>query len=229
VRALRLLVSLVLALGVVGIVTSSASAIGLPVVIDGFGNPNAASSPFTRTVTALPLPDTSTTPQGTFSASQGTATMTMSGAGNGLSGTELDYAPTSGGSVDLTGGGNNTQVLVSFGLVDQVPAPGQFATGVTVFMSATDSTGATAIEPADGVGNVFAFNAAFPFTGPNGFRCANTTCTQNGQLDFSHITQFSITFEYPSSGTSGAASRSKLTSSGRPRPAGLRRPRRARR
>lgn len=57
------------------------------------------------------------------------------------------------------------QVLVSFALVNQVPVQGQFATGVNVFMSATDSSGGTAIEPIDAVGNYFAFNAAFPFTG----------------------------------------------------------------
>ena len=89
----------------------------------------------------------------------------MSGSGNGTAGTELDYTSTSGGSVDMTGSGNNTQVLVSFALVNQVPAQGQPVDGVTVYMSATDSSGGTAIEPSDAVGNYFAFNAAFPFTG----------------------------------------------------------------
>jgi len=156
---------------------------------------------------ALPLPDTSTTPQGTFSAGNGLATMTMSGDGNGLAGTQLDYTPTSGGSVDMTSGGNNTQVLVSFALVDQVPAQGQIATGVNVFMSATDSNGGTAVEPIDAVGNYFAFNAAFPFTGPSGFQCNNDICrtTDDGQLDFTHITHFSITFEYPASNTGGGS------------------------
>ena len=185
----------------------SASAIGTPVVIDGFGSSTAAPSPFTRAVTALPAPNSSTTPQGTFSASNGLATMTMSGEGNGIAGTELDYTPTSGGSVDMTGGGNNTQVLVSFALVNQVPAQGQFATGVNVFMSATDSSGGTAIEPSDAVGNYFAFNAAFPFTGPGGFQCTNSECRVNegGNLDFTHITHFSITFEYPASNTGGGS------------------------
>ncbi len=133
--------------------------------------------------------------------------MTMSGSGNGIAGTQLDYTPTSGGSIDMTGGGNNTQVLVSFALVNQVPAQGQFATGVTVFMSATDSSGGTAIEPSDAVGNYFAFNAAFPFTGPNGFQCTNDTCSnaEHGQLDFTHITHFTITFEYPASNTGGGS------------------------
>ncbi len=185
----------------------SASAIGTPVVIDGFGSSTAAPSPFTRAVTALPAPNSSTTPQGTFSASNGLATMTMSGNGNGTAGTELDYTPTSGSSVDMTGSGNNTQVLVSFALVNQVPAQGQPVDGVTVYMSATDSSGGTAIEPSDAVGNYFAFNAAFPFTGPNGFKCANTICSDNehGQLDFTHITHFSITFVYPSQGSGGGS------------------------
>ena len=203
-RLVRLVVPLVVALGSIGVLAPSASAVGAPVVIDGFGSSTAAPSPFTRAVTALPLPDTSTTPQGTFSAGNGLATMTMSGAGNGLSGTQLDYTPTSGGSVDMTGDGNNTQVLVSFALVNQVPVQGQFATGVNVFMSATDSSGGTAIEPIDAVGNYFAFNAAFPFAG---FQCTNDTCTntEHGQLNFAQITHFSITFAYPSSDTGGGS------------------------
>ena len=206
-RLLRLVVLLVAALGSAGVLAPAASAIGTPVVIDGFGSSTAAQSPFTRAVTALPLPNTSTTPQGTFSASNGLATMTMSGAGNGTAGTTLDYTPTSGGSVDMTGGGNNTQVLVSFALVNQIPVQGQFATGVTVYMSATDSNGGTAIEPSTGIGNYFAFNAAFPFTGPNGFQCTNSICTNNesGQLDFTHITDFQITFVYPTQGSGGGS------------------------
>jgi hypothetical protein len=204
---LRLVVPFLAALGFVGVLAPSASAIGTPVIIDGFGSSTAAQSPFTRTVTALPLPNTSTTPQGTFSAGNGLATMTMSGSGNGTAGTQLDYTPTSGGSVDMTSGGNNTQVLVSFALVDQVPEQGQPVDGVTVYMSATDSSGGTAIEPSDAVGNYFAFNAAFPFTGPGGFQCTNTICSDNehGQLDFAHITHFSITFVYPSQGSGGGS------------------------
>ena len=195
-------------LGSVGALAPSALALGTPVVIDGFGSSTAAQSPFTRAVTALPLPNTSQgTPEGTFSASNGLATMTMSGAGNAIAGTQLDYTPTNGGSVDMTSGGNNTQVLVSFALVNQIPVQGQFATGVTVFMSATDSAGGTAVEPSDSVGNYFAFNAAFPFTGPGRFQCTNDICrtTEHGQLDFTHITDFSITFEYPASNTGGGS------------------------
>ena len=207
-RVLRLIVPLVAVLGSVGALAPSALALGTPVVIDGFGSSTAAQSPFTRAVTALPLPNTSQgTPEGTFSASNGLATMTMSGAGNAIAGTQLDYTPTNGGSVDMTSGGNNTQVLVSFALVNQIPVQGQFATGVTVFMSATDSAGGTAVEPSDSVGNYFAFNAAFPFTGPGGFQCTNDICrtTEHGQLDFTHITDFSITFEYPASNTGGGS------------------------
>ncbi|HUA06517.1 MAG TPA: hypothetical protein VMB27_21610 [Solirubrobacteraceae bacterium] len=204
---MRFVVPLIAVIGSAGVLAPSASAIGTPVVIDGFGSSTAAPSPFKETVTALPLPNTSTTPQGTFSAGNGLATMTMSGDGNGTAGTQLDYTPTSGGSVDMTGGGNNTQVLVSFALVNQIPVQGQFATGVNVFMSATDSSGGTAIEPIDAVGNYFAFNAAFPFTGPGGFQCTNDTCRVNegGNLDFTHITHFSITFEYPAQGTGGGS------------------------
>ncbi|HXO09524.1 MAG TPA: hypothetical protein VN880_15900, partial [Solirubrobacteraceae bacterium] len=47
------------------------------------------------------------TPEGTFSQSNAVATMKMSGAGNAISGTTLEYVPTSGAPVDLTGGGTS--------------------------------------------------------------------------------------------------------------------------
>jgi hypothetical protein len=201
---LRFLVPLVIGLGSLAVSASPALAIGRPVVIDGFGSSTVAASPFTRAVSALPAPETSTTPQGTFSAGQGVATMTMSGTGNGESGTTLNYTPTSSGSVDLTGGGNNNQILVSLGLVNQVPEPGQPTVGVNVSITATDSSGGTAVAPLDAIGNFFAFNAAFPFSG---FSCTNDQCatTENGQLDFAHITSLSITFEYPGSGSGGGS------------------------
>ena len=204
VSVLRLLVPLVLGFVSLAVSASPALAIGRPVVIDGFGNAKVAASPFTRAVTALPAPNTSTTPQGTFSASDGVAKMTMSGAGNGESGTTLTYTPTSSGSVDLTGAANNDQILVSLGLVNQIPARHQPTVGVHFFMTATDSSGGTAVSPLDAIGNYFAFNAAFPFSG---FSCTDDQCstTENGQLDFGHITSLSITFEYPGSGSGGGS------------------------
>jgi Putative Ig domain len=203
-RLLRVVVPLVAVLGFVGALAPSASALGNTVVIDGFGSSTAAASPFTRAVTALPLPNTSTTPAGTFSASNGLATMTMSGAGNGTAGTQLDYTPKTGTSVDMTGAGNNTQILISLALVDQVPFPGQPVDGVTVELTATDTNGGEATAPSDGIGNYFAFNAAFPFTD---FKCDNNACntTDGGQLDFAHINHLTISFVYPASGTGGGS------------------------
>jgi hypothetical protein len=190
----HLVVPLALIFAAVFVSGAPASAtVGVPVVIDGFGNSTLAASPFTRAVTALPVPGTSTTSQGTFSAGNGLATMTMSGAGNGESGTTLTYTPTSGGSVDLTSEGSNDQILVDFALVDQIPFPGQFVDGVDLYMTAYDSSGGQAISPLDSVGNYFAFNAAFPFSG------------FQGDVDFSHITKIAITFEYPGSGSGGGA------------------------
>ena len=82
--------------------------VGVPVIIDSFGNPNLAAGPFTRSVIPLPAAGTSIgTPEGTFSQSNAVATMRMSGAGNAISGTTLEYVPTSGAPVDLTGGGTS--------------------------------------------------------------------------------------------------------------------------
>jgi len=55
-------------------------------------------------VIPLLLPHTSTTPQATFSQSDGLGSMRVSGLGKGTSGVTLEYAPAAGGSVDLTEG-----------------------------------------------------------------------------------------------------------------------------
>jgi hypothetical protein len=161
--------------------------VGVPVTIDSFGNPDVPVGPFTRTVIPLPLPGTSTTPQGTFSQSGGVGTMSMSGVGNGTSGVTLEYTPTAGGSVDLTGGGSNGQIFVDFALIDGS------AGGVTTYMTAHDASGGVAISPADAVGNFFAFNAAFPFTG------------FQGTVDWTRITRLDITFVYPVTNTGGGS------------------------
>lgn len=193
-RTLRLLMTMTVTL-IAWIATSgSARAVGVPVTIDSFGNPNLTAGPFSRTVIPLPAPHTSTTPPGTFSPSNGLATLTMSGAGNGISGSTLQYTPTSGSPVDLTGGGTNAQIFIDFALINQVPAPNDLSVpGVTTYLSATDVHGNTATSPSDGIGNVFAFNAAFPFTG------------FQGSIDWTQITQLDISFVYPTSGTGGGS------------------------
>src|SRR5262249_53926584 len=75
--------------------------------------------------------------------------------------------------------------------INQQPAPGQWATGVTTYMTATDANGNVATSPSDAVGNFFAFNAAFPFTG------------FHGSVDFSKITELDISFVYPATRTAG--------------------------
>jgi hypothetical protein len=162
--------------------------VGVPVSIDSFGNPNLPVAPFSRTVIPLPLPHTSTTPQGTFDESNGVGTMTMSGAGNGDSGVTLEYTPTSGGSIDLTGGGSNGQIFIDFAMIN-----GTDPSGVTTYMTATDASGNVATSPADAVGNIFAFNAAFPFSG------------FQGPIDFTHITKLDITFVYPTVNSGGGS------------------------
>ena len=155
---------LLLALALAGVSTPAApgatQAVGVPVVIDGFGNPAIPQPSFLRSIVPLPLPHTSTTPQGVFSQADGVGTMDMVGTGNGTSGITLVYKPPAG-SVDLASLGSNGQIFIDFALINQQPAPGQWATGVTTYMTATDASGNVATSPSDAVGNFFAFNAAF--------------------------------------------------------------------
>ncbi|MBV8946134.1 MAG: hypothetical protein JOZ95_12000 [Solirubrobacterales bacterium] len=193
-RALRVLMLLAVTLTSWVALAGSAKAVGVPITIDSFGNPNVSAGPFTRTVIPLPAPHTSTTPQGTFSQSNGVATLTMSGAGNGISGSTLQYTSASGDPVDLTGGGTNAQIFIDFALINQMPAASDFSPpGVTTYISATDGNGNTAISPSDGVGNAFAFNAAFPFSG------------FQGTIDWTRITQLAFSFVYPISHTGGGS------------------------
>ena len=189
-RAMRLTVALAVASTALFALSTAAQSVGVPVEIDSFGNAALPTSPFTRTVTQLPAPGTTMgTPQGTFSQSGGVGTMEMSGAGNGTSGITLVYTPTAGGSVDLTGGGTNAQIFIDFALIDQVRAAGDTSVpGVTTYMTAYDAEGDSAISPSDAVGNLFAFNAAFPFTG---FK--NVV----GTISWTHITELDVTFVYP--------------------------------
>jgi hypothetical protein len=188
-RGTRILLALsVCAIAWLGGGATARATVGVPVSIDSFGNPDLPVAPFTRTVIPLPLPHTSTTPPGTFSESNGVGTMTMSGAGNGFSGITLRYTPTSGSSIDLTGGGSNGQIFIDFAEIS-----GTDPSGVTTYMTATDAGGNVATSPADAVGNFFAFNAAFPFSGFHGF------------VDFTHITQLDITFVYPTANSGGGS------------------------
>src|SRR3954452_165778 len=134
-RALRLLVVLALT-GTAWLAASGPAhaAVGVPVIIDSFGNPNIDAGLFTRTVIPLPLPHTSTTPQGTFSEADGVGSMAMTGLGNGTSGITLSYTPRAGGSVDLTGGGSNGQIFIDFAAISG-------DRGLTTYMKATDANG----------------------------------------------------------------------------------------
>ena len=111
----------VLALGFVVALTAPAGAAPAPIVLDDFAGHTLGM----RTVTPLPLPNTSTTTPGTFSEANGVGTMTMNGAGNGIGGMQLDYALP--GQIDLTSAGNNTQFFLVFNSINRTngrpPAP----------------------------------------------------------------------------------------------------------
>src|SRR3954447_12796479 len=185
-----LLTLALLALGWLGAAPAAHAAdVGVPVEIDTFGNPLLPAGPFTRTVTALPLPHTSTTPPGTFSEADSVGSMSMSGLGNGTSGTTLTYRPTVGDSVDLSGGNSNAQIFVDFVAI-------QGNRGLTVWLNVKDARGRVATSPSDGIGNTFAFNAAFPFA-----LAVNTLFPP----DFSHITEINVSFVYPATNTGGGS------------------------
>jgi large repetitive protein len=184
----RISLGLVALAGIVGI-SVPAGAVGVPVIIDNFSGTVLG----TRTITPLPLPQTSTTPAGTFAQANAEGTMTMSGQGNGDAGTELDYSVPSG--VDLTGAGNNSQLLVDFALVHQIPASGQPTLGVSMSISVTSTNGNSCTSGLDGVGNYFAFNAAFSFS--QDFGGGVGSCVGGKAVDWTHIADVNFTFYYP--------------------------------
>lgn len=92
-RLICCLVSVTIVAGALAGLAPPAAAQGTVVVIDAFGNTTVSHGPFTRSVTELPPPDTSTTPAGTFSVSNAIATMTSQGSGNGVGGRPLRTLP----------------------------------------------------------------------------------------------------------------------------------------
>lgn len=186
-RILSIITALLLvAIGSI-VFTAPAQASGQPIVIDDFGG-NVLG---TRTVTNLPLPNTSTTSTATFAESGGVATMVSNGNGNSAGGTQLDYAiPTT----DLTAAGNNTQFFLEFNSIQRTPeVVGETSASIGIVL--TDSAGHTG-SYSTGVQNTGAFNIVL------NFNCNGGTCF-SGNVDFTKITHVQVLIMYPTNQDSG--------------------------
>lgn len=167
--------------------TAPAHASGVPIVIDDFGG-NVLG---TRTVTNLPLPNTSTTSTATFAQSGGVATMVSNGDGNSAGGTQLDYAiPTT----DLTAGGNNTQFFLEFNSIARLPVVAA-ETSALISITLTDTAGHTGVY-STGVQNTGAFNIVL------NFNCSGGTCF-SGNIDFTKVNHVQVSILYPTNNDSG--------------------------
>lgn len=159
-----------------------------PIVIDDFSGNTAGA----RTVTTLPLPNTSTTSPGTFTESGGQATMTMNGNGNGTGGVQLSYALS---HLDLTSNGSNTQFFLAF---PQITRTGNFTTAANISISLTG--GGITGTYGTGVGNVTNFNIVLNFS------CAQNPVCFSPQPNFADVTNVTVTITYPQNHDSSGSS-----------------------
>ncbi|WP_170207807.1 beta strand repeat-containing protein [Rarobacter incanus] len=154
------------------------------VVIDDFNG----STLGTRNVTALPVPDTSTTAPGTFSQSGGFGTAVMGGNGNGIGGVQLTYDFPAG--KDLTSGGLNKQFYLEFQSIQRLPNPTNYSTALTVSISARDTAGTTGTYNTginSGVGQNVALN----------LDCSVNSVCFSPQPNFAAINQVTVTLKFP--------------------------------
>jgi len=188
--ATRAALTTVLLLAGIGLVPAAAVATSAPtpVVIDDFSGNTAGP----RTVTTLPLPNTSTTPAGTFSQSGGVATMTMNGNGNGIGGVQLSYALP---HLDLTSNGSNTQFFLAF---PQITRTGTDPTAANI--SITMTGGGITGTYGTAVGSTTNFNIVLNFS------CATNPVCFSPEPVFTDVTNVTVTITYPQShDTSGSS------------------------
>lgn len=162
-------------------VASPAVAAPAPVIVDDFDGTVLG----TRTVTTLPLPNTSTTAPGTFTQSGGSGTMTMGGYGNAAGGVQLAYSMP---STDLTSGGSNTQFMLDFASIQRTGTTPLDPTAAIISISVTG--GGITGTYSTGVGNTGPFNVVLNFS------CASGPCF-SPQPDFTHVTAIQVTVMYP--------------------------------
>jgi hypothetical protein len=171
--------------------TPAAAQVGVPVLIDNFSGTRLG----TRTITLLPEPGASTTAPGTFSESNGLATMTMNGNGNGVGGVILTY---DFASTDLTSGDSNKQIFLEFdSVIRSNPENPNATTAAAVTVKIRDTNGVegtvnTALQ------NAFAINLpiALCTTGQQAGTCFSPL--PSGQtIDFAHANRVQLEFRYP--------------------------------
>ncbi len=182
-RFLHALVVVGLLLGLTAIVVPPASAaVGAPVLIDDFGGLARG-----RTVTPLPLPNTSTTRPGTFTESGGLGTLVANGSGNGQGGVQLDYDFP---ALDLTSGVSNSQFFLEFKSIQRTPEViGE--SSILVSIAVTDSTGKTGTFQT-GLGNTTNFNVVLNF-----FCSPGQSACFSPQVNFASVTHIRVSLLYP--------------------------------
>ena len=172
--------------------------VGVPVEIDNF----SGSTFGTRTVSLLPAPETSTTPQGSFSQSNGVGTMNMGGDGNSAAGVDLDYSSPS--PVDLTSDGSNNQFLLETNGIIRSNDNVESDLALDVDISVTDSNGRTG-SFSTGISSTYAFDLVL------NFYCTDNTVCFSGSPNFSSIKDVNILFQFPTNYGGDSATTTYLT------------------
>ena len=174
-----------LAMTAVGAVAVAPAAHAATIMIDNFSGTVLG----TRTTTALPLPQTSTTPPGTFTESGGFGTFNVGGAGNGIGGYQLRYNFT---NRDLTDGGLNNQFFAEFASIQRTPNPHLYYTALSITIKARDSSGVVGTYNT-GVNSTGQFNIVLNmFCSPGQSSCFTP------QPNFASINQIEVEVMFPS-------------------------------
>ncbi|WP_206686882.1 beta strand repeat-containing protein [Microbacterium invictum] len=159
------------------------AAAAAPIVFDDFAGNVLGSRAFT-------VYNSGTSAAPTFSQSNGTASIGLSGEGNSAPWANLEYTfPVT----DLTSDGTNTQFMVGLHSVSRGPAAPEWETAVSVSISVTDASNNTGVYNT-GIGNVGAFDLVLNFACTS----AQTACFKP-QVDFTRVTGVTVAFGYPKS------------------------------
>ncbi|QGG96236.1 beta strand repeat-containing protein [Actinomarinicola tropica] len=165
-RRLAAAIALLCLIGVLAPTGVDAS-VGSAVMIDDFeGGADALPS---RSVSTLPQGDSTTSNGGTYTFADGKMQITTGGNGN-TAGAVI--ATWSGGPIDLTGGANNTQLLLELDQVQRTNPQNDWESAASITVEVFDTYGTQATSGSIGISNTFAHNIAIPFECTGG----STTC-----------------------------------------------------
>lgn len=163
----------------------------------------------TRTVTPLPLPDTSTTAPGTFTQTGGEGILTFGGNGNAVGGVQLDYAFS--GALDLRAGSNNAQLFFETTSIQRTG--GQVGDTATILTAQVTDSGGTVGTYSTSISSATAQNLVLNFD------CTTNPVCFTPQINFARVTHLRVTFAFPSN-YSGSSSTTVHLSSIRTTPLG---------